>query len=218
MFYTELTLKLATYLVVLAEISSLILASPVLLSPLVLAGIVFAVSGVIIFTASVAAMKDNWRAGIAENGRIGIVTKGIYQFSRNPAFLGFDCVYLGFLMMFWNLPCFCAPCLQRECSTFKFYRKNIFFLKLLVVSTWNIQKGSAGIWEEKGIGREFPKTPRRFSSLCIEKALDKLDFPVILKAERVFFMSLYESDQIKRKLCSGQMDWMRHCTEPKQSA
>ena len=75
MFYTELTLKLATYLVVLAEISSLIPVSPLLLSPLVLAGIVFAVSGVIIFAASVAAMKDNWRAGIAENDRIGIVPK-----------------------------------------------------------------------------------------------------------------------------------------------
>ena len=31
-----------------------------------------------------------------------LVTDGIYQFSRNPAFLGFDLLYIGTLMMFFN--------------------------------------------------------------------------------------------------------------------
>ena len=30
------------------------------------------------------------------------MTTGIYSISRNPAFLGFDLVYLGFLLMFFN--------------------------------------------------------------------------------------------------------------------
>ena len=30
--------------------------------------------------------------------------KGIYSISRNPAFLGFDCVYMGFLLLFFNWP------------------------------------------------------------------------------------------------------------------
>lgn len=47
-------------------------------------------------------MKDSWRAGIAENDKTEIVTRGIYQISRNPAFLGFDCVYIGLLLMFFN--------------------------------------------------------------------------------------------------------------------
>ncbi|RGC80247.1 isoprenylcysteine carboxylmethyltransferase family protein [Hungatella hathewayi] len=47
-------------------------------------------------------MKDSWRAGIAENDKTEIVTSGIYQISRNPAFLGFDCVYIGLLLMFFN--------------------------------------------------------------------------------------------------------------------
>ncbi len=33
-----------------------------------------------------------------------MITSGIYQISRNPAFLGFDCVYLGILLMFFNIP------------------------------------------------------------------------------------------------------------------
>ncbi len=28
--------------------------------------------------------------------------KGIYNYSRNPAFLGFDLVYIGILLMFFN--------------------------------------------------------------------------------------------------------------------
>ena len=30
------------------------------------------------------------------------LTGGIYQISRNPAFLGFDLVYIGMVMMFFN--------------------------------------------------------------------------------------------------------------------
>ena len=32
-----------------------------------------------------------------------MITDGIYSFSRNPAFLAFDCVYVGFLLMYFNL-------------------------------------------------------------------------------------------------------------------
>ncbi len=31
-----------------------------------------------------------------------LVTNGIYQISRNPAFLGFDLLYIGTLLMFFN--------------------------------------------------------------------------------------------------------------------
>nr|WP_300825021.1 methyltransferase [uncultured Schaedlerella sp.] len=31
-----------------------------------------------------------------------LVTNGIYWFSRNPAFLGFDLVYIGILLMFFH--------------------------------------------------------------------------------------------------------------------
>ena len=39
----------------------------------------------------------SWACGTTE-----LVTDGIYQFSRNPAFLGFDFMYIGVLLMYFN--------------------------------------------------------------------------------------------------------------------
>ena len=59
--------------------------------------------GDLIFLISVLCMKDSWRAGIPDKDRTELVTDGIYAYSRNPAFLGFDLQYLGVLLMFCNL-------------------------------------------------------------------------------------------------------------------
>lgn len=59
--------------------------------------------GDLIFLISVICMKDSWRAGIPDRDRTALVTGGIYAFSRNPAFLGFDLQYIGVLLMFCNL-------------------------------------------------------------------------------------------------------------------
>ena len=42
--------------------------------------------GNLIFLASVLCMKDSWRAGIPDRDKTALVTGGIYQYSRNPAF------------------------------------------------------------------------------------------------------------------------------------
>lgn len=55
-----------------------------------------------VFLASVVCMKDSWRAGIPDRDRTELVTTGIYRFSRNPAFLGFDFMYIGVLLMYFN--------------------------------------------------------------------------------------------------------------------
>ena len=47
-------------------------------------------------------MKDSWRAGIPEKDKTELVTTGIYRYSRNPAFLGFDFMYIGVLLMYSN--------------------------------------------------------------------------------------------------------------------
>lgn len=103
-FYTELLVKLATYTAVAAEAVSIFTAEPRLPRELVVAGAAVGLLGDAVFTAAVLTMKDSWRAGIAEHDRTEIVTGGIYRVSRNPAFLGFDCVYLGLLLMFFNIP------------------------------------------------------------------------------------------------------------------
>lgn len=56
-----------------------------------------------IFLISVLCMKDSWRAGIPDRDKTELVTDGIYRYSRNPAFLGFDLQYIGVLLMFCNL-------------------------------------------------------------------------------------------------------------------
>ena len=55
------------------------------------------------FFLSVLCMKDSWRAGIPDKDKTELVTTGIYRFSRNPAFLGFDLMYIGILLMYGNL-------------------------------------------------------------------------------------------------------------------
>ena len=59
--------------------------------------------GDLIFLISVLCMKDSWRAGIPANDKTENETGGVYAFSRNPAFLGFDLQYIGVLLMFCNL-------------------------------------------------------------------------------------------------------------------
>lgn len=46
--------------------------------------------------------RDIWRAGIPDKDKTEIVTDGIYKFSRNPAFLGFDFMYIDVLLMYLN--------------------------------------------------------------------------------------------------------------------
>ena len=59
--------------------------------------------GDLIFLISVFCMKDSWRAGIPVKDKTELVTDGIYAYSRNPAFLGFDLQYIGMLLIFCNL-------------------------------------------------------------------------------------------------------------------
>lgn len=67
------------------------------------AGFCVGMLGDLIFLISVLCMRDSWRAGIPDKDRTELVTDGIYAYSRNPAFLGFDLQYVGVLLMFCNL-------------------------------------------------------------------------------------------------------------------
>ena len=58
--------------------------------------------GDVIFLLSVLCMKDSWRAGIPDKDKTELVTTGVYRFSRNPAFLGFDLMYVGVLLLYGN--------------------------------------------------------------------------------------------------------------------
>ena len=66
-------------------------------------GFLVAMIGDAVFLLSVLCMKDSWRAGIPESDQTEMVTTGIYAFSRNPAFLGFDCMYIGVFLLYANV-------------------------------------------------------------------------------------------------------------------
>ena len=65
-------------------------------------GFCIAMLGDAVFLLSVLCMKDSWRAGIPDRDQTELVTAGIYRYSRNPAFLGFDFMYIGVLLMYFN--------------------------------------------------------------------------------------------------------------------
>ncbi len=100
--FIEVTLKGTTYLLPVMQIVSIALYLGTLHIALRIIGVVITALGVIIFIISVVQMKDNWRAGVQREEKTNLVTSGIYSISRNPAFLGFDLMYIGILFSFFN--------------------------------------------------------------------------------------------------------------------
>ena len=87
----EIMMKGATIATFIIEILSIYLNTTTFPLIIRIMGIFLGIIGDIVFIASVLTMKDSWRAGV------------IYEeISRNPAFLGFDLVYLGMCLMFFN--------------------------------------------------------------------------------------------------------------------
>lgn len=100
--FIEVTLKITTYILPILQIISIVLYSGTFHIALRVAGIVLTAVGVLAFILSVVQMKDNWRAGVQREEKTNLVTTGIYSISRNPAFLGFDLMYIGIVFAFFN--------------------------------------------------------------------------------------------------------------------
>jgi protein-S-isoprenylcysteine O-methyltransferase Ste14 len=72
--------------------------NPVL--PLIGVGVV--ALGCFIFIQAMIAMRTSWRVGIDKTTVTKLITHGIYKFSRNAAFVGFDLMFLGVYLMYPN--------------------------------------------------------------------------------------------------------------------
>ena len=100
--WIEIIMKVATYLVVVVEVVSIVLDFTCFAGGMRIAGLILSSMGLILFVITVYTMKDSWRAGASHSDKTKLVTSGIFQISRNPAFFGFDLVYIGMLCMFFN--------------------------------------------------------------------------------------------------------------------
>ncbi len=98
----ELLMSVATGGIVIVQLASVVFEWSIMPANGRLTGFLIAMMGDIIFLVSVIKMKDSWRAGIPEKDSTSLVTDGIYRFSRNPAFLGFDLMYTGMLLLYMN--------------------------------------------------------------------------------------------------------------------
>lgn len=103
----EILLKTATYSMALVQIISIVAYDylPLLIPSAIIRyiGTVIGFAGIFIFITAMVTMQNNWRAGVDPLAKTTLITHGIYRFSRNPAFLGFDLFYLGFTLLFFNI-------------------------------------------------------------------------------------------------------------------
>ncbi len=99
----EVVMKISTYSILIFQVFNIILGISMLHISIRIIGFILSLLGVAIFAISVCTMHDNWRAGISDNEKTEMVTSGIYSVSRNPAFVGFDLMYIGILIMFFSI-------------------------------------------------------------------------------------------------------------------
>lgn len=104
-FIIEVCLKTVTYLLVIVQLLSLFMIDQLfdLKYWIEILGCIISFLGICFFMIAIITMKDSWRAGVDHNQETTLIKRGIFKYSRNPAFLGFDLFYLGFLILFFNL-------------------------------------------------------------------------------------------------------------------
>ncbi len=103
----EKLLKIATYFMAVSQMISIVTQDKLQLlfhaEAVRIIGVIIGFAGICVFILAMVTMKNNWRAGIDPSQKTILTTHGIYRYSRNPAFLGFNLFYIGFTLLFCNL-------------------------------------------------------------------------------------------------------------------
>lgn len=98
----EMFMSVVTLAIVIVQLVSIVFNWNIMNEKVRYIGFVIGIIGDLVFLISVICMKDSWRAGIPDKDKTKLVTDGIYKYSRNPAFLGFDLMYIGILLIYFN--------------------------------------------------------------------------------------------------------------------
>ncbi len=99
----EILVSVATLLIIPIQLISIIFDLTILNSNIRFFGFLVGVLGDILFLISIITMKNSWRAGIPSEDKTEFISNGIYKISRNPAFLGFDLMYIGICLLYCNV-------------------------------------------------------------------------------------------------------------------
>lgn len=99
----EMLMSVATVAIVPIQIISIIFDLTLFGGGIRFVGVFVGFLGDILFLTAAVTMKDSWRAGIPNEDKTAIITDGIYKISRNPAFLGFDLMYIGICIIYCNI-------------------------------------------------------------------------------------------------------------------
>lgn len=99
----ERIMSIATVSTIVIEAYSILFTTLNILDGLRIIGIVFGILAIIFFALATITMKDSWRVGIPEE-KTSLISAGIYKWSRNPAFVGFDLLYISICLIYFNLP------------------------------------------------------------------------------------------------------------------
>jgi protein-S-isoprenylcysteine O-methyltransferase Ste14 len=103
----ERFLRIAALAIVFVQFGSTVFPNAVWAFPVAMpvhfVGIALLFLGNLFFIAALLTMRDNWRAGFDHKQNTSLVTQGIYNISRNPAFAGFDLIYIGCALAFPNI-------------------------------------------------------------------------------------------------------------------
>jgi len=63
-------------------------------------GLIFVSTGFILGILALITMKNSWRVGIKYGQKTDLVTTGVYKISRNPYFLSYNILILGYIFIF----------------------------------------------------------------------------------------------------------------------
>ena len=104
----ERTLQIATFTWIIVWISEIVLTNFNINNTLKLMdsnfisilGLLVISLGIVFFIVAAITMKNSWRVGIDKSTKSKLITKGIYRYSRNPAFVGFYLMFIGLFFVY----------------------------------------------------------------------------------------------------------------------